>query len=181
MKLYTKRGDDGTTDLIGGRRVSKDCLAVAAGGEVDETNAAIGMVVVACGDDETVKSLRRIQSDLFTLGAELATQEGQAPKLAIGEADVARLERWIDEASAEAAPPRDFILPGGSETAARLHLARAVCRRAERATVSLVQRQPVGPSALVYLNRLSDLLFALAGRENRRAGIADILWKTPES
>lgn len=180
MKLYTKRGDDGCTDLIGGTRAPKDDPRVCACGEVDETNAAIGMVIATCADGETLATLRHIQSDLFVLGAELATQEGERPKLAIGEAHVARLERWIDEASAEVAPPHGFFLPGGSEAAARLHLARTICRRAERAAVTLAQRQPVGRPALLYLNRLSDLLFALAGRINHRAGVADIPWRIPD-
>lgn len=174
MKLYTKQGDDGTTGLIGGSRVPKDDLRIAACGDIDETNAAIGMVIAACDDSGTTKTLRQVQSELFVLAAELATQQGDRPRLAIGETHVAQLERWIDEASARVLPLKDFVLPGGSETAARLHVARTVCRRTERAAVTLAQRQSVGPPALAYLNRLSDLLFAFARLANHRAGIADI-------
>jgi cob(I)alamin adenosyltransferase len=179
MKLYTKRGDNGSTGLIGDARVSKHDLRVAAYGGVDEINATIGIVISACEDDETADVLRRIQSDLFILGAELATPPGKDPDTAIEDSRIAQLERWIDEASGEIEPLGGFILPGGCETAARLHLARTVCRRGERAAVALAMEEKVGRAALVYLNRLSDLLFALARRANRRAGIADVPWKAP--
>ena len=179
MKLYTKRGDDGTTDLIGGMRVSKDDPRVVACGGVDETNAGIGMVVANCDDEVTVGILRQIQSELFILGGELATHKGGRPELMIGDAHVAQLERWIDEVSAEVSPLKGFVLPGGSETAGRLHLARAICRRAERAAVALAQRQPVDRSAIAYLNRLSDLLFALARLANAQAGVAETPWTAP--
>ena len=179
MKLYTKRGDDGSTGLIGDARVSKHDARVAAYGGVDEINAAIDMAISGCEDDETADVLRRIQSDLFALGAELATQQGRHPDTAIEDSQIVQLERWIDEACDEIEPLGSFILPGGCETAARLHLARTVCRRAERAAVTLSREQEVGPAALVYLNRLSDLLVALARRANHRAGIADVPWKAP--
>jgi len=179
MKLYTKRGDDGGTDLIGGRRVPKCDLRVTAYGEVDETNAAIGLAIAGCEHDATTEMLRRIQSDLFVLGAELATQNGQTPTQMISEAQVQQLERWIDDASGEMPSLKNFILPGGSETAARFHLSRAVCRRAERAVIGLSQTQPVGRPAIIYLNRLSDLLFALARCANRRACIDDVPWMSP--
>lgn len=181
MKLYTKRGDDGSTSLIGGQRVPKSDLHVVACGELDETNAAIGLAVGACDDDETVKLLQRIQSELFTLGAQFATQGGDQPGPSISDVQVAQLETWIDEASAEVAALKSFVLPGGSEPAARLHFARAICRRAERAAVTLERQQAIDRPALAYLNRLSDLLFALARRANQRAGIADIPWKSPDS
>lgn len=181
MKLYTKRGDDGSTGLIGGQRVPKDDMHVNTCGELDETNAAIGLAIAACDDDATVKLLQCIQSDLFTLGAQLATQAGNQPAASISDAQVAQLERWIDEASAEVAPLKSFVLSGGSEPAARLHLARAICRRAERTAVTLARQQAIDRPALAYLNRLSDLLFAFARRENHRAGIADIPWKATHS
>ena len=176
MKLYTKQGDDGSTGLIGGHRVVKCDSRVTAYGEVDETNAAIGLAVAACDHEAMTADLRCIQSELFTLGAQLASPDGTQPELAIGDAHVAQLERWIDRSCGEAAPLKNFVLPGGCELAARLHFARTVCRRAERAAVDLAQRQSVGPGVLVYLNRLSDLLFALAREANARAGAAEIPW-----
>ena len=180
MKLYTKGGDDGTTELMGGTRVPKSDLRVAACGGVDETGAAIGMVVARCNDDEVSAILRRIQSDLFVLGAQLATPAGGRPKIEIADTHIARLERWIDAACDEVPPPKGFALPGGSETAAGLHLARTVCRRAERAAVAAAGQESVGRSALVYLNRLSDLLFALACQANHRAGVPETPWTAPE-
>ncbi len=180
MKLYTKHGDDGSTGLIGGARVPKNDLRVAAYGDVDETNAAIGVVIAGCKDAETIASLRRIQAELFVLGAELATPSGQKPNHSVDESHVKQLEQWIDAATAEVAPLRNFVLPGGSETAAGLHLARTVCRRAERAVVTLAQTQVVGKWAIIYLNRLSDLLFALARQANKRTGVEDIPWHPPK-
>lgn len=179
MKLYTKHGDDGSTGLIGGARVRKDDARVAAYGDVDETNAAIGLAVAACADQTTAERLRRIQSDLFTLGAELATRDEDKPKLVIDDAAIVRLEGWIDEASSEVEPLRNFVLPGGSELAARFHLARTTCRRAERAVVALAAARAVRKEAIQYLNRLSDLLFALARSANSRAGCHDLPWIAP--
>jgi cob(I)alamin adenosyltransferase len=181
MRLYTKQGDDGSTGLIGGTRVHKNDPRVDAYGEVDETNAAIGVVIAGCRDDEMVASLRQIQSEMFILGSQLAAAaEGDAP-VRIQEEHVAQLERWIDAASAESPPLRNFVLPGGSPTAAALHLARTVCRRAERAVVTLAQQQPVSPTVVIYLNRLSDLLFAWARLANHRAGVPDIPWIAPRA
>jgi len=180
MKLYTKQGDDGSTGLIGGTRVPKNDPRVAAYGDVDETNAAIGTIIASCDDDETIATLRHIQAELFVLGAELATPSGEQPRFRVCETHVKQLEHWIDAASAEVAPLRNFVLPGGTATAAGLHLARTVCRRAERAVVGLAQLQPVGRWAIVYLNRLSDLLFALARQANKRAGVEDIPWHPPK-
>ncbi len=181
MKLYTKRGDDGTTGLVGGGRVSKGDLRVTAYGEVDECNAAVGAVLAACRDEGITTVLQRIQSELFTLGSELATPEGQTPVVTMGDAHVARLEACIDEAEREVAPLKHFVLPGGSEVASRLHLARAVCRRAERAAVTLSQQQSVRSHSLVYLNRLSDLLFVLARLGNHREGVVETPWMRPRS
>ncbi len=176
MKLYTKRGDDGHTDLFGGGRVAKDDSRVASYGEVDETNAAVGVALASCADPELISMLRRIQSDLFVLGAELATPAQKQPSMTIGDEDVTRLEQWIDQASDEVQPLRSFILPGGTACAAALHFARTVCRRAERAAVSLAGKEPLRPTVLLYLNRLSDLLFAWARLANHRAAVADIAW-----
>jgi cob(I)alamin adenosyltransferase len=198
MKLYTKRGDAGETDLFGGERVPKDHARVAAIGDVDELNAAIGLALVAL--DETAENewrsrLRSIQDRLFTLGAELATAalerkvgtpEGKGPQArawvpTITPQDIEELERWIDAACAEVPPLRNFVLPGGNELAARLHLARTVCRRAERLVVTVSRAVPreqaVAPTTIVFLNRLSDLLFAWARLANFRAAAPEIIWK----
>jgi cob(I)alamin adenosyltransferase len=181
MKLYTKGGDDGTTGMADGTRVLKSELKVTAYGEVDETNAAIGVAVARCEDDKTVATLRRIQSDLFVLGAQLSTPPGKKSPAQIDEEHIVQLEHWIDAASDEAPALKNFVLPGGCETAAHLHLARTFCRRAERSVVALAQQEPVGRSALAYVNRLSDLLFALARLANHRAGVPDIPWLAPQS
>lgn len=176
MKLYTKTGDDGTTQLMGGMRVLKNNLRVTAYGEVDELNAAIGVVISGCDDDELVTTLRRIQADLFMLGAKLATPRDKSDEPRIDESHVHRLEQWIDAATDETPSLRNFILPGGTSTAAALHLARTINRRAERVVVDLGEREPVDRCLIVYLNRLSDLLFVLARRANHRAGVPDIVW-----
>ncbi len=179
MKLYTKKGDDGSTGLIGGARVPKCDPTIEACGEVDETNTAIGLAVAACRDEETIASLRRIQSELFVLGAELATPVSEEARQRLKASHVDQLERWIDAAMAEVAPLPGFILPGGCEAAARLHQARAVCRRAERTVVALAQKRAVGGFVLAYLNRLNDLLFALARLGNHRAGVEETPWIAP--
>jgi cob(I)alamin adenosyltransferase len=179
MKLYTKSGDDGMTGLFGGQRVAKNDVRVTAYGEVDELNAAIGVVLSEHDDAELGEMLRRIQSDLFVIGALLATPDSKKAPSQFADESVEQLERWIDRAC-EAVPPLEcFILPGGTPSAALLHLARTICRRAERAVVTLTQQQPIDPRIIVYLNRLSDLLFALARRGNHRAGVADIPWVAP--
>jgi cob(I)alamin adenosyltransferase len=179
MKLYTKTGDDGTTGLFGGGRVPKASPRVEAYGTVDETNAVIG-VARATGLAPVVDAvLERVQEDLFTLGAELACVPGRELKLQmalLGGGDIQRLELAIDEADAACAPLKSFVLPGGSPQAAALHLARTVCRRAERAVLAL-DDAPVRAEVLVYLNRLSDLLFALARRANAIAQVEDVPWK----
>ncbi|HNQ22169.1 MAG TPA: cob(I)yrinic acid a,c-diamide adenosyltransferase [Phycisphaerae bacterium] len=189
MKLYTRSGDGGETGLYGGARVLKCHLRIAACGDVDETNAALGLVLAAGCDAETGETIRLIQRDLFSAGAELADipaggarptrpqARGSVPVRL--EDQVARLEQWIDAACAEAGPLRHFVLPGGTAAAAALHAARTVCRRAERSVVALAQQEPVARGILAYLNRLSDLLFALARRANHRAGTPDILWSGP--
>jgi cob(I)alamin adenosyltransferase len=179
MKLYTKTGDDGTTGLFGGGRVSKASARVEAYGTVDETNACIGVARATRLDPVIEDVLAHVQVDLFTLGAELACVPGREDRLGmtlLGGADIERLERAIDDADAACPPLKSFVLPGGSPQAAALHVARTVCRRAERALL-FVDDNPPRREALVYLNRLSDLLFALARRANILAGIADVPWK----
>lgn len=175
-KIYTRTGDDGTTGLVDGSRRAKHAPRMIAIGEVDEANSAIGLAAVAA--PETVaRDLHRIQNDLFDLGADLATPgEDFTPSemvLRVVPAQVAWLEQAIDALNESLPPLTSFILPGGSEVAARVHLARAIARRAERAGVALAAEEPVNPAALAYLNRLSDYLFVLARALN--AG-ADPLW-----
>jgi len=185
MKLYTRRGDTGLTDLYGGRRVSKDSLRVEAYGTVDELNSLIGLVRSTGGPDSVQGPLESIQSRLFEIGADLATPEppeGEAPKRSvprIGDEHVAELEGWIDDASGAVPPMTHFVLPGGTELASRLHVARCVCRRAERLCVALAHAEPTGEALVIYLNRLSDLLFAMARRANAEAGVADVPWIAP--
>jgi cob(I)alamin adenosyltransferase len=178
MKLYTKTGDKGTTGLFGGGRVPKASPRVEAYGTVDEANAVIGVARATKLDPTIDVVLEGVQADLFTLGAELACVPGKESKLSmalIGESDIQRLETAIDEADAACEPLKTFVLPGGSPQAAALHLARTVARRAERATLA-IEDAPVRQEALIYLNRLSDLLFALARRANVSAGVPDVPW-----
>ncbi len=182
MKLYTRTGDDGTTGLVGGKRVSKDDLRLETYGTVDELNAALGLADAACSTQEEDVSLRLrvVMNDLFSIGASLAAPEGgtrQVPLPALPGTD--RLEAEIDAAEAELPPLANFILPGGSELAARLHLARCVCRRAERLAVHLSREADVATEVIVYLNRLSDWLFAQARLANLAAGVRDVPWNKP--
>ena len=179
MKIYTRTGDQGDTSLIGSR-VRKDDPRVVAYGEVDELNAAIGLAKAETAEAPLLDLLRGIQKDLFAIGARLADPASRALE-ARGKAPVTagridELERAIDEAEADLPPLRSFILPGGSRLGASLHVARTVCRRAERCVVSLAAQTSVDPLVLVYLNRLSDLLFVLARLSNHRAGCAEDPW-----
>ncbi|MEM7625518.1 MAG: cob(I)yrinic acid a,c-diamide adenosyltransferase [Planctomycetota bacterium] len=189
MKLYTKRGDAGLTDLYGGQRVGKDHLRVEAYGTVDELNSLIGLVLSGA-DDELAGPLESIQSRLFEIGADLATPHGEVDEQGnetgrgstvprVGEAQVSELENWIDAVCEPVPAMQHFVLPGGSEAAARLHVARTVCRRAERMCVALTHHEPIGDHVIVYLNRLSDLLFAMARRANQLAGVSDVPWIAP--
>jgi cob(I)alamin adenosyltransferase len=187
MKIYTRTGDRGETGLFGGQRVRKDHTRVEAYGEVDELNAVVGWAVArlqADGDAEMAERLRLLQADLFALGANLATpapEDGGRPSTHIPplpSARIADMEDWIDAAETELEPLRSFILPGGTEAAARLHMARTVCRRAERRVISLAAEAHLDPEAVRYLNRLSDLLFVLARLANQRGGTADVRWET---
>jgi len=182
VKIYTRTGDGGETALMGGGRVSKDHIRVHAYGEVDETNAAIGFARACPPADFSDELLAGVQRDLLAIGGRLATpepdrlKEPQRAKVAIDPERVAALERAIDEGTAELPPLTAFILPGGTPKAAALHLARAVSRRAERSVVRLGHVDAVPAEVLVYLNRLSDLLFVLARLANHRAGTPDVTW-----
>jgi cob(I)alamin adenosyltransferase len=168
-KVYTKVGDKGMTQLVGGRMVSKTSPRVEAYGDVDELNAAIGTALAWIEDREIAALLREIQNELFTLGADLAsTLDVPVPR--VGPEAVTRLEKRIDAFLKELPPLREFILPGGSKGAALLHLARTVARRAERTAVRLSLSEATNATAIIYLNRLSDLLFVLARCGNRRGG-----------
>ena len=186
MKIYTRTGDGGDTGLFGGGRVPKSHLRVEAYGAVDELNSALGVSVEAVADEEIRGFLTRIQQDLFGLGASLATpgaEDGTSrPSIPpLPEARIQSMEVWIDGAMGESPELKSFILPGGTRGAASLHLARTVCRRAERAVVALNQVQASDPAVLKYLNRLSDLLFVMARVVNRRAGIGEAQWKPERS
>lgn len=178
MKIYTKTGDDGTTGLFGGGRVPKTSPRIEAYGTVDELNSTIG---IACVQSAAVfaELLQRIQEELFVLGGDLATPLSTRSDYAvprIGDDEVRALERAIDEHEAELPELKKFILPGGSSLAAHLHHARTVCRRAERCVIALSQLEEIGSSDIIYLNRLSDLLFVLARRANQVAGVSDVEW-----
>ena len=175
-KIYTRTGDGGSAGLVDGSRVSKSSLRMAAIGEVDEANAAIGLALSALGRAELCKQLLRIQNDLFDLGADVATPGEVEGALRIVGGQVARLEHEIDAMNADLAPLTSFILPSGSAAVSSLHLARAVVRRAERAAVSLNEREPLNPQLLAYLNRLSDHLFVAARFVAAREG-GDVLWQ----
>lgn len=181
MRLYTGSGDKGETGLIGGSRVTKDDARIRAFGDVDELNASLGWVAVVCEEPSWRERIETIQDRLFVIGARLADPRPDADTLPIGDQNIKTLETWIDAAVAEVTPLRQFILPGGCELAARFHLARTVARRAERSVVTLASRHDVPPAVLVYLNRLADLLFAWARRANSLAGVAESVWRTPDS
>jgi cob(I)alamin adenosyltransferase len=180
VKIYTKRGDQGDTDLFGGVRVSKDDARVEAYGAVDELNACLGQCVTASAHKELRAITQSIQSMLFDLGGYLAapddTRREQGSVAGPEDSDIEVLEAHIDALEEELEPLKRFILPGGTTAAAAYHLARTVCRRAERRVVALHREQPLNAQSLRYLNRLSDLLFVLARVENHRAGIADVEW-----
>ncbi len=175
-KIYTRTGDGGTAGLVDGSRVSKSSLRMAAIGEVDEANAAIGAVIAALSNGEVADRLLRIQNDLFDLGADVATPGEVDGALRIVASQVERLEQEIDAMNAELEPLTSFILPSGSAAVAALHFARAVARRAERAAVALNESEPLNPQLLAYLNRLSDHLFAAARYVAASEG-GDVLWQ----
>lgn len=181
MKIYTKRGDKGETDLFGGKRVPKDTLRIEAIGTVDELNSLIGVVLAVGPEKNTSDLLVEIQKDLFVLGADLATPEKQSVR---GHDDVPRVsdvrieffEQIMDELDNELEPMTAFILPGGCQTGAQLHVCRSVCRRAERICVSLMNEEPSVEMSVKFLNRLSDLFFILARYENLKKGVGETKW-----
>lgn len=178
-RIYTRTGDDGTTGLVDGSRLAKHDALMQAVGDVDEANSALGLAVAALGTGDEADLLRRVQNDLFDLGADLATPvtDGADPEwaLRITPGQVERLEREIDRLNEGLAALDSFVLPGGSPAAAAVHLARAITRRAERSAVAAAERRPVNGAARAYLNRLSDLLFVLA-RHLNAGGAGDVKW-----
>jgi cob(I)alamin adenosyltransferase len=183
MKIYTKTGDDGQTGLFGGPRVPKDDLRIEAYGTVDELNSMLGVARAIGLSPEVDAVLVKIQHSLFSVGAELATPDPESYELrVIGQRHAGELESAIDRFEAMLEPLKQFILPAGTPAAAMLHLARTVCRRAERQVVALFRQSetPVSPDLIVYLNRVSDLLFVLARVVNRSLGHEDTPWQKPE-
>ena len=174
-KIYTRTGDDGTTGLGNGERVAKDCLRIEAIGAVDELNCAIGRVLVHDLRDAMRECLQEVQHKLFDLGGELSIPGYQAVK----SEDVTRLETALNDFNAQLPPLKEFILPGGGRAAADCHMARAICRRAERRLVTLAREEDVGEHAQIYLNRLSDLLFVLCRILARDEGGIEVLWRNP--
>lgn len=178
-KVYTRTGDDGTTGLGSRRRVPKDSARIEAYGTVDELNSEIGAVIAAGLDPLLTKMLTGIQNDLFHLGADLCIPEEDKGKIKgpkIEQRHVDALERSIDRLSKDLPPLANFVLPGGAPGAAQLHIARTVCRRAERRVITLRRSEPIGAFTVPYLNRLSDLLFVMARYENKQRQVPDALW-----
>jgi cob(I)alamin adenosyltransferase len=173
-KIYTRTGDAGQTGLTGGERVDKDSARVEAMGDVDELNSAIGLVLAHKITPEVSECLTQVQDDLFNLGGELSMPGHSL----IEGGDIERLEHALDQFNEDLLPLRDFILPGGGAAAASCHLARAVCRRAERRVVTLARSEPVNKQARVYLNRLSDLLFVLCRVIARASGEGEVYWRS---
>jgi cob(I)alamin adenosyltransferase len=184
MKIYTKTGDHGETGLFGGPRVRKDTPRIEAYGTVDELNSVLGIVRAQAIESDIDALLRQIQNELFDLGAQLATPDPIAHHTSlIGPPQIAALETAIDRFEARLDPLQQFILPGGTPAAAQLHFARTVCRRAERRLVTLAHQsgQRIADDLVIYLNRLSDLLFVLARASNHAAGYSDVPWQKPLS
>jgi cob(I)alamin adenosyltransferase len=176
MKIYTRTGDDGSTSLLAGGRVSKADVRIAASGALDELNCAIGVARAASPSPSADVALATIQRHLFELGADLAETGKRPPTNRISPSATTWMENEIDRMDAELPPLKNFILPGGGETAAQIHFARALCRRAEREVVRLAQTEVVDASALVFLNRLSDFLFIMARHENFLSAVPEEKW-----
>ena len=182
MKIYTKTGDSGQTGLFGGPRVSKDDPRIEAYGTVDELNSVLGIARAATLPEDLDALIARIQNELFSVGAELATPKPDAAGVRIIQsAHIEAIEKAIDHYESSLEPLKQFVLPGGTPAAAALHLARTVCRRAERCVITLVKQpgESVSAEIVIYLNRISDLLFVLARAVNQQSGVADIPWEKP--
>lgn len=182
MKIYTKKGDSGDTSLFGGQRVSKSTERIEAYGNVDELNSFVGLVASYEISKKGADYLQKVQELLFTLGADLATPLSSKTRIdRIGENDIQFLEKAIDEMEKDLEPLKNFILPGGSQPGATLHVARTVCRRAERAAVACQEVDEISDNCIKFLNRLSDFLFVIARYENKEAGVRETPWKPERS
>jgi cob(I)alamin adenosyltransferase len=178
-RIYTRTGDEGLTGLGGGQRVPKDSARVEAYGTVDELNSQLGVALTAGLTDRVDGELRRIQNELFDLGADLATpavSQARHPVPTVEARHIEALERLIDDLNEVVGPLANFLLPGGSRGASAIHVARTICRRAERNVTTLAREEPIGPTVLPYLNRLSDALFVMARYENHKRGVEEPLW-----
>ena len=176
MKVYTKTGDAGTTSLVGGKRVPKDCARLESYGTIDELNAQVGLLLTYVSEPMDRETLIGIQNNLFVIGAQLATEAPQVPSVIITSVDVTKLEQSIDAASEGLPKWRGFTLPGGCRPAALAHVCRTICRRAERRILTLNSSEEVAPELLAYVNRLSDYFYILALRLNFLQGTDEILW-----
>jgi cob(I)alamin adenosyltransferase len=180
-RIYTRKGDDGTTGLGGGQRIAKDSLRVATYGTVDELNSAIGVALATGLVPRLFEALRVIQNELFHLGSDLCFLEGDKRAFSIPQIEarhVEALERLMDELNEIVGPVENFIMPGGAPGAAHLHVARTVCRRAEREAIALARGETIGTFVIPYLNRLSDALFIMARYENHQRGVAEPQWES---
>lgn len=176
MKVYTKTGDTGTTSLVGGKRVPKDCARLESYGTIDELNTQVGLLLTYVSEPVDRETLIGIQNNLFVIGAQLATEAPQVPSVIITSVDVTKLEQSIDAASEGLPKWRGFTLPGGCRPAALAHVCRTICRRAERRILALNSSEEVAPELLAYVNRLSDYFYILALRLNFLQGTEEILW-----
>jgi cob(I)alamin adenosyltransferase len=182
MKIYTRTGDAGLTGLYGGGRVPKSDLRIVAYGTVDELNATLGVCRASGLPADVDQLVARLQHEMFAVGSELSSPSKSPPgAILLDEADVSRIEAAIDRYDSQLTPLKNFVLPGGTPASAALHVARGVCRRAEREAVALAQTAEVRPAILTYLNRISDLLFVLARYANHAAGVADVMWEKKNS
>jgi cob(I)alamin adenosyltransferase len=180
LKIYTGFGDKGQTQLLGGQTVDKDYIRVEVYGTLDELNSVVGFILAQSLDNTLRDNLVQVQHDIFSISAELATGEEAQEKIfykKIAQSDVTRIENLIDRLDEQLDPLKNFILPGGSQVAVLLHMARTVCRRAERRLTTLMKKQPVRNVIAVYINRLSDLFFIAARYANKQATVKDIVWK----
>lgn len=185
MKIYTKKGDKGDTSLFGGKKLPKDAIRIEAYGTVDELNSFLGLAEIEVKDKSVKKVIRELQNQLFTVGSDLATPIDLIEKNFIiprvTEDFIVNSEKLIDKYSDLTPELKNFILPGGTKGASLLHISRSVCRRAERRVVSLIQQEQINRNIIIFLNRISDLLFVLARYENFSSGKNDINWKNPNS